>query len=74
MNFQMLSNQFGGYSNFYRRTYRGVKGYVYDMGRKLTENEKKEILSYQNTAIGGIDYPYAPELSRNGVFIGDKCF
>ena len=73
-NFVELSNMLGGYTSFYRTTCRGVKGYAYRVGRKLTEEEKKLILSYDNTSVGSFYYRYAPELSYDGVFIGDKCF
>lgn len=72
--FQMLSDLTGGYVSFYRLTLSGVKGYAYRLDRKLTQEEKEIILSYQNTRIGSCDCLCAPEISHDGVFIGDKCF
>ena len=74
MNFVMLSDLVGGYVDFKRVSRLGVMGYAYRLERKLTEDERKTILSYQNTSIGTWQHLYAPEMSMDGVFLGDKCF
>lgn len=74
MNFVQLSHIAGGYVSFRRQVVRGVKGYAYKLDRKLTQEERDEILSYQNTSIGTWAHLYAPEMSMDGVFLGDKCF
>lgn len=74
LNYRELSRLTGGYVSFYRTIVRGVNGYAYRMDRKLSEEEKRVILSFGNTSIGTMDLYYAPELSYDGVFLGDKCF
>ena len=74
MNFAQLSNIVGGYVDFKRQIVRGVKGYAYRLDHKLTQEQRNEILSYQNTSIGTWSHLYAPEVCMDGVFIGDKCF
>lgn len=74
LSFQELSNLTGGYVRFHRECFRGVKGYSYFFDRKLTEKEKEVIKGYQNTKIGSWFPLYSPEISHDGVFLGDKCF
>lgn len=74
MNFVQLSDMVGGYVSFRRQVVRGINGYAYRLNRKLTDAEREKILSYQNTSIGTWQHLYAPELSYDGVFLGDKCF
>ena len=74
LSFQELSNLTGGYVRFRRQIVSGVKGYSYFFDRKLTDKEKEVINSYQNTRLGSWSALYAPEISNDGVFLGDKCF
>ena len=74
LSFAALSKIGGGFTSFRRTSVDGVKGYSYRMERRLTEEEKQVITSYKNTRCGTWYCPAAPELSHDGVFIGDRCF
>lgn len=45
----------------------------YFTDRKLTDSERKWILSYDNTEIGTVSLVQAPEIQHDYVMVYDKC-
>lgn len=72
LNFGYVANL--GYFEFRPATVQGIKGIAYLLCSKLTEDQKKEILSYQNTKITTFQYRWAPEIKHDVIFLGNKCF
>lgn len=73
---QEISNIAGGYHNFRRvtRTNYYVKGWLYFMDKRLTDEEKLFVLSFKNTEILHCFKSCAPEIKYDVIFQGDKCF
>ena len=63
-----------GYYKFSRFTVDGVKGYLYFMCDKLTNDVKEKVLKYNNTKLFISVCQFAPEIKHNCIFVGDKCF
>lgn len=45
----------------------------YFFDRKLTDNERRWLLSYDNTVTGTISLVQAPEIKHDFVLVYDKC-
>lgn len=74
LDFITLSNNFGGYYNFWRAKVGGYRGTLYAMSRDLTDAEKSALLTYGNVKLYVNKKQFAPEISSPAVFIADKCF
>jgi len=83
LDFIELSNNYGGYYDFYRGkivkmvstfpddTIKKIYGTCYKMNKKLTDVQKTELLHYKNVQLFYSKCEYAPELVSNVVFLAD---
>ena len=72
INFQYVANL--GYFDFYRTKINGVCGFTYVLCNRLTDVQRDEINSYNNTKIGLRTCLQAPEIKHDLLFVGNKCF
>ncbi len=63
-----------GYFDFCRAKVNGVAGFTYVLCNRLTDVQRDEINSYNNTRIGGRTCLQAPEIKYDILFVGNKCF
>ena len=63
-----------GYFRYRSAKVRNISGTLYYMCKKLTDAEKAQILSYNNTDLFISVCQYAPEIKYNCIFVGNKCF
>ena len=63
-----------GYYNYIRASVGGIRGFLYYIDKKLTDEDKDYILSFKNTKLFHVQSQYAPEQKNNVIFLGDKCF
>lgn len=58
----------------FRNKERGVSGYIYYLCYKLTDDERKRLLTeYHNTEIAKVSPQYAPEIVHDVLIVYDKC-
>ena len=72
LSFQFVADL--GYFDFYRTKINGVAGFCYVLCNRLTDVQRAEINSYNNTKLGTRTAVFAPEIKNDLLFVGDKCF
>lgn len=72
LNVQDIANY--GYYQYVRASVDGVRGFLYYIDKKLTNEDKDYILSFRNTKLFYTQPQYAPEQKSNVIFLGDNCF
>lgn len=50
-----------------------IRGYVYHLCYRLSDEERELLMSYDNTEVGTMHLQYAPEIVHNVLFVYDKC-